>query len=126
MAKQVMPEAELVSHPSDIELTAEQYGKIGLFANLQRKVSIEKFPGALRLRRFRKGEVIFRQGEQGWTALYILTSEDVLAVGQSQVQSLVSESDSFSGGEQAQMQPGTLQPQEIAALRKRLDQIAAP
>jgi WD40 repeat protein/CRP-like cAMP-binding protein len=124
MAKQVMPEAELVSHPSDIELTAEQYAKIGLFANLQRKVSIDKFPGALKLRRFRKGEVLFRQGEQGWTAFYILTSEDVLAVGQSQIQSLVAEAD--ASVPEVQSQPGTLQPQEIAALRKRLDQIATP
>ncbi len=32
------------------------------------------------LRRYHKGEVICRQGEAGWTAFYILTSEDVLEV----------------------------------------------
>ena len=30
------------------------------------------------VRRFHKGEVVCRQGEPGWTAFYILTSEDVL------------------------------------------------
>src|SRR6266436_3859596 len=80
MARQQMPEAELRSRPSDVELTDEQFLKIGLFAQLKRKPTLEKFPGAMVLRRYRQGEVIFRQGEAGWTALYILTSEDLLAI----------------------------------------------
>jgi CRP-like cAMP-binding protein/Fe-S-cluster-containing hydrogenase component 2 len=80
MAKQLMPKAELETRASDVQLTDEQFLKIGLFAQLKRKPSLDKFPGAMVLRRYRKGEVIFRQGEAGWTAFYTLTSEDLLAI----------------------------------------------
>src|SRR5438445_8116252 len=80
MAKQLMPKAELEARGSDVQLTDEQFLKIGLFAQLKRKPSLDKFPGAMVLRRYRKGEVIFRQGEAGWTAFYSLTSEDLLAI----------------------------------------------
>src|SRR5438445_12971688 len=80
MAKQLMPKAELEARGSDVQLTDEQFLKIGLFAQLKRKPSLDKFPGAMVLRRYRKGEVIFRQGEAGWTAFYTLTSEDLLAI----------------------------------------------
>src|SRR6266404_757782 len=80
MAKQLMPKAELERRASDVTMTDEQFLKIGLFAQLKRKPSLDKFPGAMVLRRFRKGEVIFRQGEAGWTAFYTLTSEDLLAI----------------------------------------------
>ncbi len=116
-----MPEAVLESRESDVELTAEQYGKIGLFAQLTRKPTLEKFPGALRLRRFRKGEVVFRQGEPGWTAFYILTSEDMVAVGQSQQAAITTEEERAV----QESQPGTLQPKEIATLLKRLDEMKA-
>src|SRR5438876_11746242 len=80
MAKQLMPRAELEPRDSDVKATDEQFLKIKLFAQLKRKPSLDKFPGAMVLRRYRKGEVIFRQGEAGWTAFHILTSEDVLAL----------------------------------------------
>src|SRR6516165_899492 len=80
MAKQLMPKAELQPRDSDVKLTDEQFLKIGLFAKLKRKPSLDKFPGAMVLRRYRQGEVIFRQGEAGWTAFYTLTSEDLLAI----------------------------------------------
>src|SRR5262249_32354771 len=80
MAKQVMPEAKVEPRPTDVKLTEEQFHRLSLFAKLKRKPSVDKFPGALVLRRFQRGEVIFRQGEAGWTALYILTSEDILAL----------------------------------------------
>jgi CRP-like cAMP-binding protein/Fe-S-cluster-containing hydrogenase component 2 len=80
MAKQLMPKAELEPRDSDVKLTDEQFLKIGLFTRLKRKPSLDKFPGAMVLRRYRKGEAIFRQGEAGWTAFYILTSEDLLEI----------------------------------------------
>src|SRR5436190_13740291 len=85
MAKQVMPEAALEPRESDVALTEEQFLQISLFAQLKRKPGLDKYPGALILRRFRKGEVVFRQGEAGWTALYILTSEDMANVLQNQL-----------------------------------------
>ncbi len=82
MAKQLMPKAELEPRDRDVKLTDEQFLKIGLFTRLKRKPSLDKFPGAMVLRRYRKGEAIFRQGEAGWTAFYILTSEDLLEIVQ--------------------------------------------
>src|SRR5579871_5299331 len=86
MAKQLMPKAELDGRSSDVQLTDEQFLKIGLFAQLKRKPSLDKFPGAMVLRHFRKGELVFRQGEAGWTAFYILTSEDVLNLRKRQLE----------------------------------------
>jgi Fe-S-cluster-containing hydrogenase component 2 len=83
MAKQVMPEARLEARPTDVKLTDDLVQKISVFAQLKRKPSLDKFPGSLILRRFKKGEVICRQGDAGWTAFYILTTEDMLALAQS-------------------------------------------
>ena len=99
MAKQLMPKAELERRSSDVQLTDEQFLKIGLFAQLKRKPSLDKFPGAMVLRRYRKGEVIFRQGEAGWTAFYILTSEDLLAIEGKEKEALPDVSKSLSPGE---------------------------
>jgi Fe-S-cluster-containing hydrogenase component 2 len=86
MAKQVMPEARLDPRPTDVKLTDEEFLKLSLFAQLKRKPTLDKFPGALILRRFRKGEVVFRQSEAGWTAFYPLTAEDVVSIFQTRVQ----------------------------------------
>src|SRR5262245_4622506 len=88
MAKQVMPEARLEARPTDLKLTDDLIQKISLFAQLKRKPSLDKFPGTLVLRRFRRGDVICRQGDAGWTAFYILSTEDLLALSQCQMQSM--------------------------------------
>src|SRR3954454_18504247 len=93
MAKQLMPRAELESRDSDIRLTDEQFLKLSLFAQLKRKPTLDKYPGALVLRHFKKGEVICRQGEAGWTAFYILTSADALAVREGQLQAATRETE---------------------------------
>src|SRR5438552_18674923 len=72
------PRAGLEVHDSDIHLSPKQYMKLPLFAQLKKPPNLEKFPGALVVRRYRKGEELFRQGEAGWTAFYILPLEDVL------------------------------------------------
>jgi Fe-S-cluster-containing hydrogenase component 2 len=82
MAKQVMPPAQLETRPTDVKVTDDLLLKISLFAQLKRKPSLDKFPGSLVLRRFRKGDVICRQGEAGWTAFYILTTEDAFELCQ--------------------------------------------
>jgi CRP-like cAMP-binding protein/Fe-S-cluster-containing hydrogenase component 2 len=80
MAKQLMPRAALVPRANDVPWTADQCLKLTLFASVRRKPSLDRYPGAVVLRRYRAGEVICRQGEAGWTAFYILTQEDVLEV----------------------------------------------
>ena len=52
-------------------LTADQLLEYPLFAEVQ-KASLEKYPGAVVLRKFKKGEIICREGEYGSTAFWIL------------------------------------------------------
>jgi CRP-like cAMP-binding protein/Fe-S-cluster-containing hydrogenase component 2 len=82
VAKQVilMPPARLEPRPTDVKLPDDQLLKLSLFAQLKRKPTLDKFPGTIVIRRFRKGEEICRQGEAGWTAFSMLTTEDALAV----------------------------------------------
>lgn len=74
------PQAGLEAHDSDLHLTLRQYLRLSLFAQLKKPPSLEKFPGAIVVRRYRKGEELFRQGEAGWTAFYILSLQDVLTM----------------------------------------------
>mgnify|MGYP001618432002 CR=1 FL=1 len=53
------------------KLTAEQLLQYTLFADLP-KATPEKYPGAVVLRKFKKGEIICREGDYGSTAFYIL------------------------------------------------------
>jgi Fe-S-cluster-containing hydrogenase component 2/CRP-like cAMP-binding protein len=79
-AKTVHPEAQLEQRSSDLRVPLDRtdlYAKMSLFAGLKPDV-FEKFPGTGIVRRYRKGEVICRQGDAGWTAFYILSSEDAL------------------------------------------------
>ena len=76
--KELMPSADLLPRDGDVDLTPEQMGKLSLFAGLKGKTDLEKFPGTLRVRHYRTGDAICRQGEAGWTAFYILTAADVL------------------------------------------------
>jgi Fe-S-cluster-containing hydrogenase component 2/CRP-like cAMP-binding protein len=86
MAKQLMPPAQIEERPSDVLCSDELISKLSLFAQLKRKPTLDKFPGTLRIRRYKPGEVIVGQGDPGWTAFYILTMEDVLELRRSQLQ----------------------------------------
>ncbi|HMF19755.1 MAG TPA: cyclic nucleotide-binding domain-containing protein, partial [Gemmataceae bacterium] len=78
MAKQVMPQAELQPRAGDIALPEPLFPRISLFAQMKSPPSLDKFPGTVALRRFRKGEVICQHGEAGWTAFYLLTRTDLV------------------------------------------------
>src|SRR5262245_32020035 len=80
MLKQVMPRAALEPRAGDVTLAPDRLRGLSLFSSLRRAPSLERFPGAVVLRRYQAGEMICRQGEAGWTAFYLLTSEDVLDV----------------------------------------------
>jgi CRP-like cAMP-binding protein/Fe-S-cluster-containing hydrogenase component 2 len=88
MAKQLVvnPPVELERRPTDVELSADQFLKVSLFSQMKQKPSFDKFPGAVRLRRYAPGEVICRQGEAGFTAFYLLTTEDALALRRDQAE----------------------------------------
>jgi hypothetical protein len=81
MAKKVYPGAAF--EPCDNEVVPfafDLFAQISLLAPLPMKAkeNLEKCPGALRLRLFKKGELICRQGEEDCTAFYILKIEDIL------------------------------------------------
>ena len=76
MAKQLMPAAELEPRANDVVLPDDWLLKLSLFAGLKQPPSIDKFPGSVVVRHYHPGEVIYRQGEGGGTAFYILTPQD--------------------------------------------------
>ena len=77
---EIMPPASLEPRDTDVALLPEQVKSIPFFAQLKKPPDPQRFPGTLILRFFRKGEVICRQGEQGWSAFSILSDADALAV----------------------------------------------
>src|SRR5262245_61823049 len=80
MANIVHPRGRLEEREGDINLLPKHFLKLSLFAGLKKPPDLDKFPGALVIRRLRSKEELFRQGEPGWTAFYILTLEDVLTM----------------------------------------------
>src|SRR5436309_2785331 len=77
--------AQLPPHDGDELLTPCQLKQVSLFKRLSAPPTFVKYPGAAVLRRYRRGETIVRQGDAGWTAFYLLTTEDLLALRQSQL-----------------------------------------
>jgi Fe-S-cluster-containing hydrogenase component 2/CRP-like cAMP-binding protein len=80
--KKINPGAELEPREGDLQVPLDNlalYAQTSLFAGQEKNVRFfETLPGSAVVRRFRKGQVVCRQGEPGWTAFYILTSEDAL------------------------------------------------
>src|SRR5262245_45659901 len=91
MPKEVNPRGRLEERESDINLPPRHYLKLSLFAGLKKPPDLDKFPGSLVIRRLRRKEELFRQGEPGWTAFYLLTLEDVLTIRQLQLESATDE-----------------------------------
>ena len=75
---EINPPASLEPRATDVTLRPEQFKAIPFFAQLKAVPKLEEFPGTLLLRFFRKGEVICRQGEYGWSAFSILSDQDAL------------------------------------------------
>jgi CRP-like cAMP-binding protein/Pyruvate/2-oxoacid:ferredoxin oxidoreductase delta subunit len=61
-------------------LKAEQLLKYAPFAEVQ-AATLDKYPGAVVLRKFKKGEIICREGEYGTTAFYILQGKVEVYLG---------------------------------------------
>jgi Fe-S-cluster-containing dehydrogenase component/CRP-like cAMP-binding protein len=76
----------MVAGPDDEVLSVEQLEQISLFQNLAEQPELGEFPGTVVLRRYRKGDVICRLGDPGWTAFYILTAKDLRELRQPQSQ----------------------------------------
>lgn len=78
MAKQLR-EAELEPRPGDEHLSPEALLRISIFEGVK-AAAFERPPRGVVLRKFSAGETVCRQGEAGWTAFYILKTEDLLAL----------------------------------------------
>jgi Fe-S-cluster-containing hydrogenase component 2 len=78
MAKSFRP-ADLPERDGDIELSAEQLVNLSFFARLSEKVkeSLARYPGFMQLRRYRKGQVICKQGAEACTGFFILREIDL-------------------------------------------------
>src|SRR5438132_7446389 len=72
--------------PGDEELTIPQVEQISLFKELSSAPKLQSLPGTVILRHYAEGEVICRQGEPGWTAYYILKTEDLAELRRGQWQ----------------------------------------
>lgn len=81
----VNPQAGLPARDGDEQLTPRQLEQLSLCATLKQKPTFAKFPGSVVLRRFRQGETIVKLGDAGWTAFYVLTTEDLLALRQAEL-----------------------------------------
>lgn len=81
----VNPQAGLPQREGDEQLTPRQLEQLSLCATLKQKPTFTKFPGAVVMRRYRQGETIVRLGDAGWTAFYVLTTEDLLKLRQDEL-----------------------------------------
>src|SRR5947209_16118477 len=101
------PPASPRPRPGDEELTIPQVEQISLFKELSSAPKLQSLPGTVILRHYAKGDIICRQGEPGWTAYYVLKTEDLLELRRGQLQET---SDARKAGLQTR----------IAELEKRL------
>jgi Fe-S-cluster-containing hydrogenase component 2/CRP-like cAMP-binding protein len=85
----VNPEAELEPRPTDVAATVDELRHLSLFRRLKRVPVLERFPGATVLRRYQAGEVIYHQGEPGWTSFYALSTEDALSFLQRRLEEIL-------------------------------------
>jgi len=81
-------ESKLPERPGDEELTAAQLEKLQIFAQMKRRPNFGAKADSIVLRRFSAVDpdqaAICRQGEAGYTAFYILTTEDLLELRRGQ------------------------------------------
>jgi hypothetical protein len=71
---------QLEPRDGDVFLTPDELSRLSLFQLIRggnRRPRFGNFPGAARLRHYHSGEQIWRQGEVGHSAFYILTAEDL-------------------------------------------------
>ena len=103
------PPAFLVPREGDETLTAQELEHVALFAELSSQPDFTDYPGSMVLRHFRRGDVVCRQDEPGWTAFYILRAKDLVELRESQLPRA-------AGDRDRQMRS------EISTLRQRLAQ----
>jgi Fe-S-cluster-containing hydrogenase component 2/CRP-like cAMP-binding protein len=124
---EVNPTVDLGIRDSDVPLPIQLFAKLPPFALLKSPPALQKFPGSVRLRRFRAGEVICQQGAEGWSAFYILADDDIrklLGVIEAQIKA----ADDAVAAAKAKTPPAdpAVQQQEADDLRKLREQLQVP
>ncbi len=117
----VNPEAGLPQRPGDEQLTPRQLEQLSLCAPLKQKPTFAKFPGAVVLRRYSKGETIVCNGDSGWTAFYVLTTEDLLALRQAELEAARERLDRPAAQQRTQWRQRVSQ--RVALLQRELEQL---
>lgn len=126
MAKKVYKEAGFEPCTNAIPAAFDLLARISLLALLppRTKDNIEKFRGALRLRRFAAGDLICRQGEEDCTAFYILKTEDLVTVRKYPQQKRL-ELEDEKASLQKQLATSTLPPKKSKELQDKLAVVEA-
>ncbi|MCA9214595.1 MAG: 4Fe-4S binding protein [Planctomycetales bacterium] len=85
MAKtNINPPAQLTPRPGDIQVAVSDVLKMSLFEGLRGADKLQEFPGAMVVRKYVPGQAIVVVGQPGFTAFYILTTEDLVELFESQ------------------------------------------
>ena len=80
-------EAKLTPRDCDEVLGPEQLKALSFFSGLNKKPNFEKIQVSVVLRKYKQGEVVFRQADPGATAFVILKAEDVVQLREDQIAS---------------------------------------
>jgi Fe-S-cluster-containing hydrogenase component 2/CRP-like cAMP-binding protein len=126
---EVNPPVDLGIRETDVPLPIQQFGKLPPFSLLKSPPALQKFPGSVRLRRFRTGEVVCQQGAEGWSAFYILADEDVRKL-QELIDAQIKAAEAGPPAPKPGQPPPAVDPvqqqQEVESLRKLRQQIEVP
>jgi Fe-S-cluster-containing hydrogenase component 2/CRP-like cAMP-binding protein len=124
---EVNPPVDLGIRDSDLPLPIQLFAKLPPFVLLKSPPALQKFPGSVRLRRFRAGELICQQGAEGWSAFYILADEDVRKL-QGLIDTQIKAAEDAAAAARAKTPPAdpTPQEQEADGLKKLREQLEVP
>ncbi len=79
---------ELQPRLGDESLDKESLASLELIQRLKRTPPVDRYPGSMVLRVFKKGAVVCRQGETGHSAFYLPTTDDLLRLRTCQLEAL--------------------------------------
>jgi Fe-S-cluster-containing hydrogenase component 2/CRP-like cAMP-binding protein len=80
MAKQVNPPAVLDPRPDDVDVPPHLLGRLPPFSQLKAALSLDKFPGACKLRFLRAGDEVCVYREPGWSAFCFVPAPEIAAL----------------------------------------------
>ncbi|AMV21060.1 cyclic nucleotide-binding domain-containing protein [Planctomyces sp. SH-PL14] len=73
----IKAEIKLKNRPGDDFITSNEAAAFEIFRRLAKSAPVTRYPGSVVLRSYRQGELICQQGQEGGSAFYIPTGEDM-------------------------------------------------